>query len=159
MLSATDTERPGEIGFSMALFHQNSYGSREEGKDWTGNSTYLHATAGAVYLSLMGPEGMREIGELILQRAHYAAHQINAIEGVTVPKPGGFFKEFVVNYDNTGKSTADINKALLEYGIFGGIDLSEDFPELGNSALLCVTEVHTQQDIDKFVDALKEVCA
>lgn len=159
MLSATDTEREGEIGFSMALFHQNSYGSREEGKDWTGNSTYLHATAGAVYLALMGPEGMREVGELILQRAHYAARQLNAIGGVQVPRLKGFFKEFVVNYDPSGKSVAEINQALLARGIFGGIDLSQDFPELGNSALVCVTEVHTQEDIDSFAAALKEICA
>ena len=159
MLSATDTERPGEIGFSMALFHQNSYGSREEGKDWTGNSTYLHATAGAVYLALMGPQGMRDIGELILQRAHYAAQQLSTVAGVQVPRPRGFFKEFVVNYDQTNKSVAEINHALLEHGIYGGIDLSEDFPELGNSALVCVTEVHTQEDIDKFAAALKEICA
>ncbi|MFK7828826.1 MAG: aminomethyl-transferring glycine dehydrogenase subunit GcvPA [Congregibacter sp.] len=159
MLSATDTARDGEIGFSMALMHQSSYGSREEGKDWTGNSTYLHATAGAVYLSLMGPQGMREIGELIMQRAHYAARQINAIANVSVPQLQGFFKEFVVNYDDTGKTVASINDALLERGIFGGIDLSVHFPALGNSALLCVTEVHTQSDIERLATAIKEVCA
>jgi glycine dehydrogenase subunit 1 len=159
MLSATDTEREGEIGFSMALMHQSSYGSREEGKDWTGNSTYLHAIAGAVYLALMGPQGMREIGELILQRAHYAAHKLNAINGVSIPRLQGFFKEFVVNYDATGKSVVQINQALLARGIFGGIDLSSDFPELGNSALLCVTEIHTQDDIDRLITALTEICA
>lgn len=159
MLSATDTEREGEIGFAMALMHQNSYGSREEGKDWTGNSTYLHATAGAVYLSLMGPQGMHDIGELILQRAHYAAQQVNAVAGVCVPKLDGFFKEFVVNFDDSGKSVATINEALLEHGIFGGIDLTKVFPELGNSALFCVTEVHTQADIDRLTTAITEVCA
>jgi glycine dehydrogenase subunit 1 len=159
MLSATETEREGEIGFSMTLMHQNSYGSREEGKDWTGNSTYLHAIAGAVYLALMGPQGMREIGELILQRAHYAAQQINAIDGVRVDRLQGFFKEFVVNFDDTGKSVAAINDALLEQGIFGGIDLSRSFPQFGNSALFCVTEVHTQNDIDRLTRALAEVCA
>lgn len=159
MLSATDTEREGEIGFSMTLFHQNSYGSREEGKDWTGNSTYLHAIAGAVYLSLMGPQGMREIGELILQRAHYAAQQLDTIDGVSIPQRGGFFKEFVVNFDGAGKTVAQINAALLEHGIFGGIDLQTHFPELGNSALFCVTEVHTQQDIDHLVASIKEVLA
>ncbi|MEE4277634.1 MAG: aminomethyl-transferring glycine dehydrogenase subunit GcvPA [Halieaceae bacterium] len=159
MLSATETEREGEIGFSMALMHQCSYGSREDGKDWTGNSTYLHAIAGAVYLSLMGPQGMREIGELILQRAHYAAAKLSAVSGVRVPRPRGFFKEFVVNFDDTGKPVAEINDALRERGIYGGIDLSRRFPELGQSALYCVTEIHTQADIDRLVDAVKEVCA
>lgn len=159
MLSATDTHREGEIGFSMALMHQCSYGSREEGKDWTGNSTYQHAMAGAVYLALMGPQGMREIGELILQRAHYAAKMLDAIPGVSVPQSSGFFKEFVVSYEGTGKSVAEINAALLARGIFGGIDLSTSFPELGQSALVCVTEVHSQADIDRFAAVLSEVCA
>jgi glycine dehydrogenase subunit 1 len=159
MLSATDTVRDGEIGFSMALMHQCSYGSREEGKDWTGNSTYLHATAGAAYLALMGPRGMRDIGETILQRAHYAARQIDAIDGIKVPRACGIFKEFVVNFDGTGKRVEEVNRALLEHGIFGGIDLSTPFPEVGQSALYCVTEVHTQADIDYLVTALKEVCA
>jgi glycine dehydrogenase subunit 1 len=159
MLSATDTEREGEIGFSMALMHQSSYGSREEGKDWTGNSTYLHATAGAVYLSLMGPQGMREIGELILQRAHYAVRQLATVKGVRIDRQTGFFKEFVVNFDDSGKTVAAVNAALLERGIFGGIDLSEIFPELGQSALYCVTEVHTQADIDRLRNAIEEICA
>ena len=47
----------GEHGFAMTLFHQTSYGSREEGNDWTGNSVYLHAVANAAYMALMGPEG------------------------------------------------------------------------------------------------------
>jgi glycine dehydrogenase subunit 1 len=159
MLSAAPTRREGEIGFSMALMAQCSYGSREEGKDWTGNSTYLHATAGAAYLALMGPQGMREIGEVILQRAHYAARRIDAIAGISVPRACGFFKEFVVNFDGTGKTVAEVNKALLERGIFGGIDLSAHFPELGQSALYCVTEVHTQDDIDRLTNTLQEVCA
>ncbi|TCO77116.1 aminomethyl-transferring glycine dehydrogenase subunit GcvPA [Chromatocurvus halotolerans] len=159
MLSIADTAREGEVGFSMALMHQSSYGSREDGKDWTGNSTYLHAIAGAVYLSLLGPEGMRELGELIIQRAHYAAQRLNTVEGISVPRQQGFFKEFVVNFDGVGKSVAEINAALLERGIFGGIDLTETFPELGRSALYCVTELHTQTDIDHLANTLQEVCS
>ena len=68
-----------------------------------------------------------------------------------------FFKEFVVNFDGTGKTVADVNKALLERKIFGGKDLSTWFPELGQSALYCVTEVHTKDDLDALVGALEEV--
>ena len=52
-----------------------------------------------------------------------------------------------------------LNKALIEYKIFGGIDLSADFPELGNSALYCVTEIHSKEDLDTLVASLKEVIA
>ncbi len=71
--------------------------------------------------------------------------------------PDNAFKEFVVNFDGAGKSVEALNKALIEYKIFGGIDLSGDFPELGNSALYCVTEIHNKQDVDKLVESLKEI--
>ena len=76
-----------------------------------------------------------------------------------MPRSCGFFKEFVVNFDATGRSVSQVNSDLLEHGIFGGIDLSASFPELGQSALYCVTEVHTQADIDYLVNTLEEVCA
>ena len=82
---------------------------------------------------------------------------IGQIDGVKVPF-GATFKEFVVDFNGTGKTVAEINKALEAKKIFGGIDLSKDFPELGQSALFCVTEIHTLEDIDNLVQALKEVC-
>lgn len=158
MLSITGTTQPGERAFSMTLMHQSSYGSREEGKDWTGNSTYLHAIASAVYMALLGPEGFRELGELIVQRAHYAARLIAAIPGVSLRHESGFFKEFVVNFDATGKRVSQINTALRERGIFGGIDLTDTFPEYGASALFCVTELHSQADLQRLARVLNEVC-
>ncbi len=156
LVSITGTSQPGEYGFSLASAHQTSYGMREAGKDWTGNSVYLWAIANAVYLSLLGPQGMREVGELILQQAHYAAKALSRIKGVRIAFPKGFFKEFVVNFDKTGRSVARINKALRRHRIFGGKDISREFPELGQSALYCVTEVHGREDIERLAAALKE---
>lgn len=156
MVSITGTTHPGEVGFGLSLMHQSSYGSREHGKDWTGNSVYLHAIASAAYMALLGPQGFANLGETILQRAHYAAARLAAVPGVQLPFPLGFFKEFVVRY--TGDRTVrDVNAALRERGIFGGHDLSPAFPELGQSALFCLTELHTQDDIDKLASALTEV--
>ena len=157
MISIAKTTH-GEHGFGMALMHQSSYGSREEGKDWTGNSTYLWAIAAAAYMALLGPEGFRELGEVIVQRAHYCASMLDDIEGVQVAPKSGFFKEFVVRLDDTGKRVSDINKALLAHDIFGGLDLSESFPELGQSALYCVTELHNESDLNRLADVLREVC-
>lgn len=149
----------GEHGFGLALFEQTSYGSREEGNDWTGNSVYLHAVANAAYMALLGPEGFAELGRLILGRSHYAARCLERIEGIAVVFRGGFFKELVVSFAGTGRTVADVNRALRAHGIFGGLDLSRDFPELGESALYCVTEVHTQADLDRLVEALGDVVA
>ena len=90
--------------------------------------------------------------------AWHAARALGAIDGVRAVFPGGFFKEFVVNFDGTGRSVADIDRDLREkHRIFGGKDLSLEMPELGQSALYCVTEVHEREDIDRLADALREV--
>ena len=157
LISITDTLKPGQIGFGLTLAHQTSYGLREKGKDWTGNSVYLWAIANAVYMSLLGPAGFRELGERIVQQSHYAARALAEIPGVRVVFPGGFFKEFVVNFDATGKTVAAIDEALRARGIFGGKDLSREFPELGQSALYCVTEIHDREDIDRLAGTLGEI--
>ena len=143
-VSLTDTIVEGERAFGLTLFQQSSYGSREEGKDWTGNSVYLWAIANAAYMSVLGPTGFEELGRAVLRRSHYAARRIAEIPLVSVEWPTGFFKEFVVRYDETGLSAAQVGARLRAKGIFGGKDLSGDFPGLGQSALYCVTEVHTR---------------
>jgi glycine dehydrogenase subunit 1 len=123
-----------------------------------GTAAALWGITAGVYLALMGPQGMAELGEGIMARARYAMLRLDKIPGVTAPLfEAPHFKEFVVNFDGAGRTVADIHRALLARGIFGGQDLTQDFPELGASALYCVTEVHTQADIDRLVDALKEV--
>jgi glycine dehydrogenase subunit 1 len=156
-VSICGTIVPGQRSFGMTLFHQSSYGMREDGNDWTGNSVYLWAVANAVYMALMGPQGFAEIGETIVRNAAYAARQVATVPGVAVRWPSGFFKEFVVDFAGTGRTVADVNSALRTRGIFGGTDLSADFPELGQAALYCVTELHTAADIAALVRALTEV--
>ena len=53
-----------------------------------------------------------------------------------------FFKEFLLNFDDCGLTVREINKELRNRNIFGGKDLSNEYPELGQCALYCVTEVH-----------------
>jgi glycine dehydrogenase subunit 1 len=156
-ISIAETIKPGEYGFGRALLHQSSYAQREKGKDWIGHSVYMWAVAATAYMAMMGPQGFAEIGEIIVQRAHHAARRLGEIEGVTIAFPSGFFKEFVVNFDEAGKSVSEINDALRAEGIFGGHDLSSDFPELGQSALYCVTEVHALSDIERLAGALQKV--
>jgi glycine dehydrogenase subunit 1 len=155
-VSLVPTRVEGEHGFAMTLFEQSSYGSREHGKDWTGNSVYLWAVVNATYMALMGPQGFVELGESILQRSHYAARRIAELPGVRVRWPG-FFKELVVDFSDTGRTVAEVNAALRARGIFGGGDLSRSHPGLGQCALYCVTEVHAQEDIDRLASELVEV--
>jgi glycine dehydrogenase subunit 1 len=106
----------------------------------------------------MGPQGMHELGEGIMARARYAALQLDRIPGVRAPVfQAPFYQEFVVDLNGTGRTVSEINRALLQKGILGGKDLSGEFPKLGQCALFCVSEVHTQQDIDRLAYSLKEV--
>jgi glycine dehydrogenase subunit 1 len=159
MISITETTQPGEFGFGLSLFHQTSYGMRDKGKDWTGNSVYMWAVVNAVYMALLGPRGFVDLGELIVQRAHYAARLIGDIPGLRIRFPSGFFKEFVVDFSGCGHSVRAVNAALRARGIFGGKDLSAEIPALGQSALYCVTEVHSESDIERLATALREIVA
>lgn len=154
----TTSVKEGEYCFGEVFFERTSYASREKGKDFIGTTTALWGIAAGVYMALMGPQGMRELGEGIMQRVKYAINLLAQIKGVKVPviqSPG--FKEFIVNFDATGKKVSEINKALLDYQIFGGKDISEEFPEYGQSALYSVTEIHTKEDIQKLASALEQV--
>jgi glycine dehydrogenase subunit 1 len=154
------TRVQGEYGFGDVAYERTSFAKREEGNEWVGTASALWGITAGVYLALMGPQGMKEIGEGILYRSRYAKQEIGKINNVnTEIFCAPHFKEFIVNFNATGKRVATINQSLLENGIFGGKDLSHEFAWLGESALYCFTEVHTKDDIDKLVSSLKEVLA
>jgi glycine dehydrogenase subunit 1 len=67
------------------------------------------------------------------------------------------FMEFTVNFDKSGKKVSEINEELLKAGIQGGLDLSKYFPELGQTALCCFTELHSHEDIDMLSDTLRRI--
>jgi glycine dehydrogenase subunit 1 len=151
------TSVEGEWGFGDVAYNRTSFGVREKGKEFVGTAAALYGISAAVYLSLMGPRGMKELGQLIIQHALYAQKKIAAIPGVRLKFTSCNFKEFVVDFSTTGISVAQINKVLLKKNIFGGKDLSSEFPSLKNCALYCITEMHSRADIDKLVSALREI--
>jgi glycine dehydrogenase subunit 1 len=155
--SLMETVREGQYAFAEVRAERTSYGLRDKGKDWVGTASGLWTIAAAVYLSLLGPRGMREIGETIVQTSGYARKLLSEIEGVRIPLRSATFKEFVVSFDGTGKSVAEVNRALLERRIFGGKDMSAEFPRFGHSALYCVTEIHTKEDVERLAACLREV--
>jgi glycine dehydrogenase subunit 1 len=145
-------------GFGDVAWERTSFAKREDAKEFVGTMAALWGITAGVYLALMGPQGMRDVGRTIMQRSAYAAAELGRIEGVISPAlESPFFQEFVVNLDSTGKTAREVNDALLEMGIYGGIDLSKAFPELGESLMLCVTEVHTKGDIDRLVAGVREI--
>ncbi len=145
------------FGFAWSTMERTSYDTRHDATDYTGTTQWIWGIGAAVYLSLMGPDGMAELGRGIMQRACYAAERIADLPGVAVPHLAQpFFKEFTVDFSATGKTVAAVNRALLEAEIHGGKDLSGEFPALGQSALYCVTELHGAAEIERLVSALGE---
>jgi len=154
------TRVPGEYGFGDVAYERTSFARREEGKEWVGTAAALWGITAGVYLALMGPQGMAEIGEGLMLRARYAMQQLVKIPGVKAPAFGSsHFQEFVVDLNGTGRAVAEVNRGLLARDILGGVDLSLEFPELGESAIYAVSEVHTKVDIDRLAAALEEVVA
>lgn len=148
----------GQFGYARALPERTSYYVREKAVEYLGTCVGLWAVTAAVYLALMGPDGMKELGENILYKSNYAQKKLAGLEGIRLPhKDSHSFMEFVVNFDGTGKTVAEINKELLKHHIFGGYDLSRQMPSMGQSMLVCVTEKTELSEIDTFVEALKKI--
>lgn len=155
MNGMVETTVEGEYGWVPVLVERLHYAVREKGKEFTGTGTNLWSIGVGVYLALMGPKGMFEVGQTIMQNAQYAAKEIAAIKGVSLKYEGPFFKTFVVDFSQTKKTVEEINRALLDYKMFGGSDLACD--GLTDCALYCVTEIHDKEMIDGLVAALKAI--
>jgi glycine dehydrogenase subunit 1 len=131
------TSIEGEYGFGDVAYERTSFAVREEGKEWVGTAAALWGITAGVFLALMGPVGMLELGEGIMARSRYAIERFAEIPGVRVPyREQHHFKEFVADVSATGRTVADVNRALLERGIFGGLDLSRERPDLDQCALV-----------------------
>lgn len=153
------TAEQGEYGFDDVAYDRTSFGHhREHGKEYVGTQSALWGITAGVYLATMGPGGMEDLGRTILAKSRYAVQTLDTIKGVNGSRfssPG--FKEFAVDFNDTGMTVEQINKRLLSHGIFGGKDLSKDFPQLGQCALYCVTEIHSKQDIDRLKRSLSDI--
>jgi glycine dehydrogenase subunit 1 len=117
----------------------------------------LMALAACVYLSVMGKHGLRRVAELCYHKAHYAAGQIDALDGYSVDMSKPFFKEFVVTCP---RPVSEINEILLEHwGIIGGYDLARDYAGREHQMLVAVTEMNSKDEIDALVQALRDLDA
>ena len=158
IIGITTTLDGTQEGFCMVLQTREQHIRREKATSNICTNEALCAVASCVYLALLGPQGMKELGETVISRANYAIKVLSQIEGIKTPVfRSHHFKEFTVNFDPAGKDTKTVNTSLLQRNIHGGKDISNEFPALGQTALYCVTETHSKSDIDQLAEALTEI--
>lgn len=158
MYGIAETGEEGKYGWGRAMNYRCSHGSRENANEYFGTETGLWGITAGVYLASMGPQGMYELGETIIQNVNYTIGKLSEVPGIRANVfKNSNFQEFVVDFTKTEKTVQEINKALLGEKIFGGKDLSKDFPWLGQSALYCVSELTTADDIEHLAEVLQRI--
>jgi glycine dehydrogenase subunit 1 len=144
-------DKNGTRGYVLTLSTREQHIRREKATSNICTNQALVALMSTIYMNVYGREGLRDLAKQNLAKANYAATQFGKKGKVLFPKAKRF-NEFVVQ---SKEDPHAINDRLLEKRIIGGLSLRKFYPELGNAALWCCTEMNTRDQIDLAIEAMQ----
>jgi glycine dehydrogenase subunit 1 len=147
-------DKDGKRAFVLTLQAREQHIRREKASSNICSNEALCALNAVIYLTLLGPQGLKEVAELNLERAHQLADLINKVPGFKVNSNVPFFNEFVVTCPVCAKQVIE---KLAKQGIGAGYDLGQVCEQMKNCLLVCATEMRTEKDLKAYADALRGI--